>query len=126
DPALKLTVSRGTLENRTRPGTDIFGNPVFDRKTGKPLEIQESILEAKNVIAELEGVPFFYTPYLVTDARDPMGPLQSIHIGGNRIFGFQGGVSLDPYKLIGVQAYDGTRWRLYLDYLSRRGPAAGA
>jgi hypothetical protein len=123
DPGLKLLVDKATLTNRERPRT-FFGQPVLD-KQGKPVVIQESIVEAKNVVAELEGIPFFYTPYLITDARDPLGPLETINLGGNRVLGFQAGVGLNVYKLFGVQPIDGTRWRLIADYMSRRGVALG-
>ncbi|MFM7150158.1 MAG: hypothetical protein ACKO23_09975, partial [Gemmataceae bacterium] len=123
DPGLKLLVANATLTNRERPRT-FFGQPVTDKK-GNPVIIQESIVEAKNVTAELEGVPFFWTPYLVTDARDPLGPLETINVGGNRVFGFQGGLGLNVYKLFGLEPIEGTRWRVLGDYLSRRGPALG-
>lgn len=123
DPGFKVLAQNATITNRERPRT-FFGQQVFD-KNGKPAVIEESILEAKNVVAELDGIPFFYTPYLLTDARDPMGPLETINIGGNRIFGFQLGVGLNVYKLFGLLPIEGTRWRVTADYLSRRGPALG-
>ncbi|MFO0880347.1 MAG: hypothetical protein U0840_23630 [Gemmataceae bacterium] len=123
DPGLQLLVAKATLTNRERPRT-FFGQPVTDKK-GNPVMIEESIVEAKNVFAELEGVPFYYSPYLITDARDPLGPLQTITLGGNSVFGFQGGVGLDVYKLFGLQPIENTRWRFLADYLSRRGPALG-
>lgn len=125
DPGLKLMVARATVEEVRSPRTDIFGRPVVNRRTGEQLDRVQSILRAENVVSTLEGVPFFYTPFLVTDARDPLGPLASVHFGGNRIFGMQAGIGLDMYKLFGVLPEEGTRWRLYLDYLSRRGPAIG-
>ncbi len=123
DPGLELLVAKATLTNRERPRT-FFGQPVMD-KQGKPIVIQESIIEAKNVFIELEGVPIFYSPYIITDARDPLGPLETINLGGNRVLGFQAGVGLNVYKLFGVEPIDGTRWRFLVDYLSRRGPALG-
>jgi hypothetical protein len=126
DPGLKLVMAQATLVDQKKEKTNFFGQPVIDPKTGRPLEVEESILEARNVVARLEGVPFFYTPYLITDARDPTGPLQTITLGGNRIFGFQGGIGLDGYKLLGLEKIDNTRWRIYLDYLSRRGPGLGS
>ena len=38
---MKLILTQGTLENSSHPRTDIFGNPVFDRKTGMPLTVKE-------------------------------------------------------------------------------------
>jgi len=125
DPGLKLLVARATVEERRRPRTDLFGRPVVNRRTGEQLTQVQNLLYAENVVGTLEGVPFFYTPVLYTDANDPLGPLVSVSLGGNRIFGFQGGIGLDVYQLFGVLPYDGTRWRAYLDYMSRRGPALG-
>jgi hypothetical protein len=125
DPGLKLLVARATVEERRRRRTDLFGRPVLNRKTGEQLTLVQNMLYAENVVGTLEGVPFFYTPALYTDANDPLGPLVSVSLGGNRIFGFQGGVGLDVYKLFGVLPYEGTRWRAYIDYMSRRGPALG-
>jgi hypothetical protein len=124
DPGLKLYVSEATVSNGARPRTDLFGRQVFDRNN-RPVLVKESIVEARNVFAENEGVPFFYTPFLLTDAREPLGPLETILVGGNRVFGFQGGVGLNVYKLFGVQPIEGTKWRVMLDYLSRRGPGIG-
>jgi len=125
DPGLKLLVANATVTNTTRPRTGWFGQPLYSRD-GKPLMIQESIVRAKNVYATLEDVPFFYTPYLVADARDPLGPLETVDLGYNRIFDFQAGVGLNGYKLLGLQPIEGTRWRILLDYMSRRGPALGS
>src|SRR5262249_29416192 len=124
DPGLKLLVDHATMTNRERPRT-FFGQPVYDKK-GQPVVIQESIVEATNVLAELEGVPFYYTPYLITDRRDPLGPLETINFGGNRVFGFQGGLGLNVYKLFGLQPIENTHWRVMADYMSRRGPALGS
>jgi hypothetical protein len=125
DPGLKLLVARATVEERRSPRVDIFGRPVVNRKTGEQLTLVQNLLYTENVVGTLEGVPFFYTPVLYTDANDPLGPLVSVSLGGNRIFGFQTGVGLDVYKLFGVLPYEGTRWRAYVDYMSRRGPALG-
>ena len=48
DPGLKLIVKQGNLENRSHPRTDLFGNPVFDRKT--------KVLRVEGVFAE-PGAP---------------------------------------------------------------------
>ncbi|MGL4552373.1 MAG: hypothetical protein ACRC33_14430, partial [Gemmataceae bacterium] len=125
DPGLKLIVARATVEERRTPRTDLFGRAVVNPRTGEQLTKVESLLYAQNVVGTLAGVPFFYTPALYTDARDPLGPLVSVSAGGNRIFGAQAGVGLDVYKLFGVLPYEGTKWRMYADYMSRRGPALG-
>ncbi len=125
DPGLKATVADATVVDGVRPKTSIFGWPVIDRKTGQQIQEKVSIVTARNVFFELEDVPFFYLPYLKTNARDPLGPVQNILIGYSRMFGFSSGLTFNMFKLLGIQRPDGVRWRLDLDYLSRRGPAAG-
>src|SRR5262249_21968098 len=39
--------------------------------------------------------------------------------------GFQVGVTLNAYELIGVSPLPGTRWQVSLDYLTKRGPVVG-
>jgi hypothetical protein len=126
DPGLIVYVGEATVEERKRIATNIFGNPVIDPKTKKPLEIEQSILEAHNVTFEFESVPFFYLPYYKGDARDPLGPLESVSLGYSNIFGFDAGVVLNVYKLLGILAPDGHHWRLSFDYLSARGPSLGS
>jgi hypothetical protein len=125
DPGLIIYVGQSTIEERRRIKTNLFGQTVIDPRTKKPLEIEESILTAHNVTFEFEGVPFFYLPYYKGDARDPLGPLESISMGYSNIFGFDAGVGLNVYKLLGILPPDGHHWRLNLDYLSRRGPSIG-
>jgi hypothetical protein len=125
DPGLKLLVRDATVEERTHPAYTLFGTPVVNRTTGQPVIVEESIVTARNVWAVLEGVPFFYLPYVVTDARDPVGPLQDIRFGYNRIFGTSPGITLDAYKLLGVLPLEGTHWRVLGDYMSARGPGLG-
>jgi hypothetical protein len=126
DPGLKVLVAQATLEERRTPMTTLFGRPVLDRKTGEPVIKEESIVTARNTLFELENVPIFYLPYVVTDAREPLGPLRDFSFGFNRIFGVQTGLTLDGYKLFGLLPYQGTSWRLNLDYMSYRGPGLGS
>ena len=103
----------------------LFGDPVRDRKTGEALTDKQTWVVANNAYFELEHVPFFYLPYVAGDARDPLGPVNSLRLGYDRIFGFNFGISLNVWNLLGVQPYEGTRWRADLDYLTIRGPAFG-
>jgi hypothetical protein len=125
DPGLKLTLLHATLEERRVPRYNILGQEVVDSKTGQPLMASQSILKGENAVGLVENVPFFWLPYLVTDARQPFGPLENVRIGGNNIFGLDTGVTLNIYKMLGVQPPDGTRWKLYPDYMSKRGPSLG-
>jgi hypothetical protein len=125
DPGLKVYVSQASIEERKVPQLGIFGQAV-DRRTGQPIEKKQTWVRATDVWFELEGVPIFYTPFLAGDARDPFGPVEDIRLGYDRIFGAQVGVTLNIYDLIGMQAYDGTRWSFLFDYLSDRGAGLGS
>lgn len=126
DPGLKVYVREGTIEEKKVPRLGFFNQPVIDRKTGRPIEMQDTRVDARDAIFELENVPFFYLPYLNANATDPFGPLDSVLFGfSRRIFGMQLGATLDLYELLGIQRYEGTRWQMQVDYLSYRGPALG-
>jgi hypothetical protein len=125
DPGLKIYVMRAEIEDRTIPKFSPFGTPVIDRRTGKQLEQQQTLVEARNVFFEIQSVPFFYVPYLYGDARDPLGPIQEIAMGFSNIFGFQTSLELNAYELFGIQPYENTRWRIEADYYSYRGPILG-
>jgi hypothetical protein len=125
DPGLKLTVARATLEERRVERRTIFGQPVVDRRTGEQLYATQSLLRAENVVGSVENVPFLYLPYLATNARDPFGPLENVRVGGNSVFGFETGITLNMYKMLGMLPYEGTRWKLYPDYMAKRGPSLG-
>lgn len=125
DPGLKVYMANATVVDQTVPMVSIFGRPVLDRKTGQPLETKQSIVTGHDVFAELESFPFFYTPYLKADARNPLGPLQEINAGYSRIYGPTFSFTFDVYQLLGIQKPPQTAWRFNLDYLGYRGPAAG-
>src|SRR5262249_11003950 len=125
DPGLKILVSQATVEEKTVTPRTLFGGPVIDPRTKQQAVEKESIVKANDVIFEIEEGPFFSLPYVTGNARDPLGPFESFNFGANRVFGAQFGVGLDVYQLLGAQAYEGTKWRLNLDYLSRRGPGIG-
>ncbi|HKB37127.1 MAG TPA: hypothetical protein VKD72_11785 [Gemmataceae bacterium] len=127
DPGLKVVFTDATLEELRVPRRSWFGfgNPIIDPRTGQPVtEIQRPI-DGRNARLELEDIPFFYVPWFRTDANDPLGPLQGVRVGGNRIFGAEFGATFDVYDLLHLQRTPFTRWRATVDYLSRRGPALG-
>jgi hypothetical protein len=126
DPGLKVGVSEGTLEDKQIPKRSIFGIQVINRQTGQPETEEERLFTGKNATVRFDEVPIFYFPYIRGDANDPLGPLSSIGINYNRILGFQTYTTFNAYNLFGIDPYPGTRWKLYLDYLSQRGPALGS
>ncbi|MBY0527816.1 MAG: hypothetical protein K2R98_30750 [Gemmataceae bacterium] len=124
DPGVKIEFQNATLESKRVPRRGLFGQ-VTDRRTGEALIDQELMFKGRNVFLEVEDVPIFYFPYLAGNAADPLGPLESIQIGFNRIFGFQFGASFNVYDIFGIDPYPGTRWRWDVDYMSARGPGTG-
>ncbi len=125
DPGLKLYVVQATLEERQVPKRDLFGRPVLNRLTGQEEEQTQLLFHGDNVFLEVENIPVFYLPFVQGDARDPLGPLENVQLGYNKIFGFQLGATLNLYDLFGIDPKPGTRWRMDVDYLTRRGPALG-
>lgn len=125
DPGLALTFAHVSLEEKRVLKRTIFGTTVTDRLTGEPLSETQQLVRGDNVILRLEDFPVFYLPYIQGDAHDPLGPVQNINVGYNRIFGGQFSTTLNVYDLIGIAPNPGTRWRMDLDYLTSRGPALG-
>ncbi len=125
DPGLKVVFAQATVEEVRVPVRGLFGGAVVDARTGQPVTELQRPVRGRNAFFELEDVPFFYLPYFAGDANDPLGPIENVRAGANRIFGAQFMLTLDVYDLIGVRPLPDTRWRLDVDYLSRRGPALG-
>ena len=125
DPGLTVEVKEVTVEEKEIATKGIFGTPIYDKKTGEPKTITERQFAGSSFIARIEGVPFFYFPYLTGNVEDPLGPLDAIGFGSSRPFGFQFQTTWDLFDLFGINKPAGERWRLYADYLSRRGPALG-
>ena len=122
DPGLKVYVSEAVIEDKTKPKFNLFGAPVINRQTGRQEDQAQTLVEGRDTFFELENVPFFYLPYFAADARDPLGPINSISFGYTNQFGAQVGVGLNVYQLFGIDPFDGTRWNANVNYLSRRGP----
>lgn len=125
DPGLRLDSQRFTLSQRQVVRRNIFGIPFRDVRTGEPVEYLEQIVTGENVVTRLAGVPIFYWPRLRLDATDPLGPLEGFNFGVNRQFGTQFGTTWDIYELLALRPPPNHKWRLNLDYLTKRGPAAG-
>jgi hypothetical protein len=126
DPGLRYDSRRFTLSERRTIRTNIFGLPIRTLGTWEPVEYTEQLVTGENVVTRLAGIPVFYIPRLRTDASDPLGPLQAFSFSQNRIFGTQFFTTWDLYELLGLKAPANHKWRLDLDYLSKRGPAVGS
>src|SRR5262249_42863095 len=110
DPGLDVFFSEATLEEQKIPRRTIFGTPVFDVHGQQEIE-SRSMVDGRNVFFNFEGVPFFYLPWARFNARNPLGPLENLELGYNRIFGFQFGVTLNMYDLLGIDPLPGSHWR---------------
>ncbi len=125
DPGLRLDARRFTLSERRVVRRNIFGIPFRDLSTGEPVQITEQIVNGENVVTRLGGVPVFYTPLLRLNGEDPLGPLTGLGFSINRQFGPQFYTTWDMYELLALRPPPGHNWRLYLDYLAKRGPSVG-
>lgn len=125
DPGLKVYMSHATVEEEKRPRRSIFGSDVVSRQTGQVEASAEHFFRGESVFFYVEDVPIFYALALQGRAERPLGPLIDATAGYNRIFGFQGALTFDLYDLLGLDPIKNTRWRLDVDYLSKRGPALG-
>jgi hypothetical protein len=125
DPGLKVYVAEATMEEKRVLKRSIFGRQVIDRRTGQPEFEQQRLFDSRNVFLELDDIPVFYLPFLRGDAHDPLGPVESVGFGYSKPFGAAFSTTLNVYDLLGIDPYPGTRWRMDLDYLTRRGPALG-
>jgi hypothetical protein len=125
DPGLKLRVKRVEVEDREYERKTLFGVPLLDDLSGRPLTGTERMVRGESVFLDLEGVPIFYLPVVRGDANEPLGPLQNIGFRQDRIFGTQFLTTFNMFSLFGVDPLPGTRWTLEADFLSQRGPALG-
>lgn len=126
DPGLRIDADRVSLSERRAIRKNVFGIPYRDLRTGEYVEGSERTITARNSVTRLGGVPVFYLPYLRTDANDPLGPFVGLSFGQSRMFGTQVYTTWDMYKLLALRPPEGHTWRLNLDYMSARGPAAGS
>ena len=126
DPGLKIYVSEGTIEEKREPKHSIFGIQFTNLKTGQSEATEQSIFRGRNLFLEADDIPFFYFPYVQGDPNNPLGPLEDFTYGQNNTFGFQLNFTFNLYDLLAVDPIPGTRWQLFTDYMSLRGPALGS
>jgi hypothetical protein len=120
-PGLYLTTGSGTLEEKRIVKESVLGIQFYQRDTGDVEYRDELLFRAKNVFVWLEDVPVFWLPYVQGDARDPLGPLESINFGYNRAFGFNLMTTWDVFNLLGIDPIPGSHWRVDFDYYTARG-----
>jgi hypothetical protein len=125
DPGLKVYVAEGTLEEKKIPKKSLLGFQFFNRKTGEAETEDQKLFDGRDAYVKVEDVPIFYLPFIQGDANDPLGPLRSVTIGDNSIYGFEIGATWNMFDLLGIDPRPGSSWKLFTDYLSKRGPALG-
>jgi hypothetical protein len=124
DPGLKVYVAETTVEEKKVPKQSLFG-PVINKTTGLVETEDQRLFNSKNIFLVIEDVPVFYLPFLSGDANDPLGPLENVNFGYNRIYGARFETTWNVYDILGITPVAGTKWRLDVDYLTARGPALG-
>ena len=125
DPGLRIDAPRVTYNERQVRLRNAFGIPYRDLLTGEPVYGDERLVTAYGAVPKVWGVPVWYYPRVRTDATDPLGPFVGAGFGQNRVFGSQIYTTWDMFDLLALRPPVGHRWRLDLDYLSKRGPAIG-
>ena len=123
DPGLRMDSPRVLYNERQVRLRNAFGIPYRDLLTGEPIYGDERLVTAYNAVPKVMGVPVWYYPKIRTDANDPLGPFVGMGFGQNRVFGTQLYTTWDIFDLLALRPPPGHRWRLNLDYLSKRGPA---
>jgi hypothetical protein len=118
-PGYRIEASDIFIERRHLPGYSEV-NPQTGQLEGGLLWFTSS-----NNKLYLENVPVGYFPYVSSPAEDPGIPLRSINIGYDTVFGAQVKTVWDVESLFGLSLPDSVRWRMNVDYLSKRGPAVG-
>jgi hypothetical protein len=125
DPGVRFDSSRVTYSERLVRLRNVFGIPYRDLRTGAPAYGEERLVTAYDAVPRVFGAPVWYYPRIRTDATDPLGPFVGAGFGQNRVFGTQVYTTWDMFDLLALRPPPGQRWRLDLDYLSKRGPMVG-
>jgi hypothetical protein len=125
DPGVRVDARRLTYSEREVRLRNAFGIPYRDLLTGQRVYGREQLVTAYGAVPRVAGVPVGYFPRVRTDATDPLGPFAGFSFGQNRIFGTQFYTTWDLFDVLALRPPPGHKWRLNLDYLSNRGPAAG-
>lgn len=125
DPGLRIDTNRVLYNERQVELRNVFGIPYRDLLTGETMTGDERTVTAYGAVPRVAGIPVWYYPKIRTDADDPLGPFVGMGFGQNRIFGTQLYTTWDVFDLLALRPPPGHRWRLNLDYLSKRGPGIG-
>lgn len=106
-----------------RPNVDpVSGLPLVDPGSGQPVSGDDYFVQSNDNRVYVGGIPVFYWPTLNTNLNDPNYYIERIRIGNDRVYGFQFGLGLDLFQLLGIRNRpENGRWIGNFDYLSERG-----
>jgi hypothetical protein len=120
DPGLTVNIKDLNIEEVQKERTYLYFFPAYD-KDGKRIVDTKRYFTGRHYVPELEGVPFFYLPYYHGDVERPLGPLDGVSAGYNKILGGQIYTTWDVFDLLNLTKPEGHRWRLMLDEMTTRG-----
>ncbi|MCP4080272.1 MAG: hypothetical protein P8J91_09595 [Pirellulaceae bacterium] len=125
-PRYWLQSDQLNISRTPRQSVDPFsGLPVVNPQTGEQVG-DDYFIESRANKVYLGGVPVFYWPRLRTDLKNPNYFISRFRVGNDNIFGFQLGVGLDLFQLLGIRNQpENARWVSNIDYLSERGLGGG-
>ena len=126
DPSYALTADEIQFEDLQQPLVDpLTGAPAIDPTTGQPVAAHQRLAKSTNNFVYIGDVPVFYWPTLSTNLENPSYYISNFRFRHDSVFGYQAMVDLDAFQLLGMQAPDGVKWDVGLDYLSERGFGVG-
>lgn len=126
DPRYRIQSNLVTFEDQQFPAVTPLGEPVVNPTTGEPVMQHSRLATGRNNFLYLGPVPIFYWPKMATNLDDPTFYIRRIRIKNDQIFGTQVLADFNMYHLLGLRnAPQSTDWFGSLDYLSKRGAAAG-
>ncbi len=126
DPSYAFTADEIQFEDLQQPLVDpITGAPAIDPATGQPVAAHQRLAKSTNNFVYIGDVPVFYWPTLSTNLENPSYYISNFRFRHDSVFGYQAMVDLDAFQLLGMQAPDGVKWDVGLDYLSERGFGVG-
>ncbi len=126
DPGLKLYVGEARLSQRRVPRRNIFGRQFINMQTGEAEEETERYFQGDEVRVKLANIPVFRMPFVQGTLSSPIGPIHGVTFRHDTIFGYQFGVDLDMFNLLGLDPRPGNRWYASVDEFTKRGPGAGS
>lgn len=126
DPGLKLYVREARLTQRRIPRRNIFGKQFINLQTGEAEEETERYFQGDEVRVKVADVPVFRTPFIQGTLSSPTGPIHGVTFRHDKIFGYQFGVDLDMFNLLGLDPAPLNHWTASVDEFTKRGPGLGS